>query len=113
MVSQLFKKDIDNRKLWELLESICKKNDKYYLINKESFKRGSIFSKKINEFYDELSDYYHESKKYYVQDAVTYKKFCTIIRQLCKNNNILFQSKIKYMKSTYEIEYYIYYDPKL
>ena len=110
MVSQLFKVDVENKLLWDLLDSICVKNNEYYKINKEGFKRGCLFSKKINDFYIAIKDNYHESKKHYLDNASTYKQFCTIIRQICKNNNILFRSKIKYMKSTYEIEYYIYYN---
>ena len=113
MVSQIFKTDFENEILWHLLSSMCEKKNKYYLINKESFKRGHLFSNKISEFYNEILPHYHESKKHYLENAFTYKKFLTIIRQFCRNNNILFRSEIKYMKSTYEIIYYIYYDPQL
>jgi hypothetical protein len=113
MVSQIFKLDFDNQILWNLLSSICEKKNEYYLINKESFKRGHLFSNNITEFYNEILPHYHHSKKHYLENALTYKKFLTIIRQVCKNNNILFRSEIKYMKSTYEIIYYIYHNPKL
>lgn len=113
MVSQIFKNDFEDEILWELLSSISEKKNKYYLINKESFKRGHLFSNSINDFYNKLVPYYHESKKHYFDNAFTYKKFLTIVRQVCRNNNILFRSEIKYMKSTYEIIYYIYHDPQL
>ena len=113
MVSQIFKSDFEDEILWELLSSISEKKNKYYLINKESFKRGHLFSNNITEFYNKLTPYYHESKKHYLDNALTYKKFLTIVRQVCRNNNILFRSEIKYMKSTYEIIYYIYFDPPL
>ena len=83
------------------------------MITKENFKRGSIFSNSINDFYDKIIPHYHESKKHYLDNALTYKKFLTIVRQVCRNNNILFRSEIKYMKSTYEIIYFIYFDPPL
>tara|TARA_B100000886_G_scaffold340512_2_gene310678 strand:- start:17873 stop:18214 length:342 start_codon:yes stop_codon:yes gene_type:complete len=113
MVSQIFKSEINNELLWILLNCICEKKNEYYLINKESFKRGCIFSNKINDFYEELKPYYHESKKHYIENANTYKQFLTVVRQFCRQNNILFRSEIKYMKSTYEIIYYIYYNPQL
>ena len=113
MVSQIFKKQFDNEILWKLLDNICNKDKNYYLINKESFKRGTLFSDNINTFYKSIEDNYHESKKHYIKDALTYKKFLTVVRQVCKNNDILFRSKITYMKSTYEIIYYIYHNPTL
>lgn len=113
MVSQIFKSEIENKILWDLLFDICEKKNEYYLINKESFKRGSIFSNKIENFYNIVKSYYHESKKHYLENANTYKKFLTVVRQFCRQNNILFRSEIKYMKSTYEIIYYIYYNPQL
>ena len=113
MVSQIFKKQFNNDILWTLLDNICNKDKNYYLINKESFKRGTLFSNNIEIFYSMIEDNYHESKKHYIKDALTYKKFLTVVRQVCKNNDILFRSKIVYMKSTYEIIYYIYHNPKL
>jgi len=113
MVSQIFRLDFDNEILWKLLSSISEKKNEYYLINKESFKRGHLFSNNITDFYDKILPYYHQSKRHYLENALTYKKFLTIIRQVCKNNNILFRSEIKYMKSTYEIIYYIYHNPQL
>ena len=49
MVSQIFKTDFKDEILWELLNSISDKKNKYYLITKENFKRGSIFSNSIND----------------------------------------------------------------
>ena len=40
---------------------------------------------------------------------MNYKNFVTIIRQICKFN-LLFSSNIKYDKSTYEINYNIYFN---
>jgi hypothetical protein len=39
---------------------------------------------------------------------LNYKSFITIIRQICKFNNIQYQNFIKYEKSSYNIYYYIY-----
>ena len=35
--------------------------------------------------------------------------FTNIIRQICKANNIMFSSNIRYSESNYNIEYYIYF----
>ena len=113
MVSQIFKLDFENEILWELLETMCQKKKDYYFINKELFKKSIMFSNNIKLFYDKIGPYYHDSKKHYIDDAFTYKKFLTVVRQICRNNNILFRSEIKYNNSTYQINYFIYYNPIL
>ena len=39
---------------------------------------------------------------------MSYNNFTTILRQICKSSLITYISKVKYEKSTYGIEYYIY-----
>ena len=77
-------------------------------MNKASYKK-SIFNDKLKNFLEKIESYYHNSKKYYVTRKLNYSKFITIIRQICKHNNILYTSKIKYDKSNYDIIYYIYF----
>ena len=40
MSTQIFKKNVPNELLFTLLDSICAKNEKHYVLNNESFKRG-------------------------------------------------------------------------
>ena len=47
-------------------------------------------------------------KTHWGQIKLNYTKFVTIIRQICKKNEIPFSNTIKYDKSTYNIIYYIY-----
>jgi len=108
MSNQLFQHDISNSILFSLLDKICTKiDDKYYILNRVSFKQGQYY-KYIEDFCNEIQNNYFESKKYYVTRKLDYNKFTTIIRHICKANNINFTSKIKYDKSQYEILYYIY-----
>ena len=52
--------------------------------------------------------YYHISKRKYLDKQLTYNSFITIIRQICKHNNIQYKNENKYDKSNYVIYYYIY-----
>lgn len=108
MVSQIFKKEIPPEILYNLLEKICDVDKEVYVFNHVAFKRGNMEDKKILNFIDEAKEYYHNSKHHYLEEKMTYKKMTTIIRQICRVNNIPFTSEIKYQKSTYEIIYYIH-----
>jgi hypothetical protein len=108
MSAQIFKTNIPNEMIFALLDSICLKNDKYYLLNIESFKKG-IFKGVIQEFIETCIPYYHLSKRKYLERKLLYKAFTTIIRQICNFNNIKYTYTIKYDKSKYNIIYYIYF----
>ena len=108
MSTQIFKKNVPNELLFTLLDSICAKNEKHYVINNESFKRG-IFQESISKFFIECNKYYHISKKKYLEKKLTYNSFTTVLRQICNFNNITYTSQIKYDKSNYDIIYNIYF----
>jgi len=92
-----------------LINKISKFDDtnKYFILNNESYKKGQI-NNLIEEFINDIKEYYIKSKKFYLDRTINYKRFLTIIRQLCKSQNIKFEIKINYIKSKYEIIYYIY-----
>jgi hypothetical protein len=108
MSSQLFKKNIPNEKFFQLLDSICLKNEKHYILNVDSFKKG-VFKELIQQFLNNCTEYYHLSKRKYLEKKLTYNSFVTVIRQICNFNKITYTSQIKYDKSTYSIVYYIYH----
>ena len=108
MSSQILKERIPSHILYDFCEKTAIfTSDNYYLINKSSFKKAE-FNNLLNSFRDSIKQYYHKSKLYYVERELTYSKFITLLRQICKCNNISYTSKIKYDKSTYDIFYYIY-----
>ena len=107
MASQIFKNKVPPVLLATFLEKYGIKKSNHYLFNKTSFKKA-IFEKSIEPFCNALLEYYHISKQKYLTKHQTYRSFVTIIRQICKNRNISFTSKIKYDKSSYEIIYYVY-----
>ncbi len=106
MVSQLFKKSIPVNFLQNFLKENCTIDKKFYIISKTLY-RQLEYHQKLDKFYEELLEYYHESKKYYINRKKDYNRFTTVIRQLCRFNNISYTSRIVYNKSNYEIIYYI------
>jgi hypothetical protein len=106
-MSQMFKNKIPNSILFDLLDKICIKTNNYYFVDNISFKKA-IYNELIGSFFNECKNYYHLSKHKYLE-KLTYNSFTTILRQICNFNKISFTSKIKYDKSDYEIQYYIYF----
>jgi hypothetical protein len=107
MSTQIFKNHIPKNILFDLLDKICLKNEKHYIFNNDSFKKG-VFTEEINKFLEFCKPYYHISKRKYLEKKLTYKSFTTVLRQICNHNKITYTSQIKYDKSTYDILYYIY-----
>ena len=104
MTSQIFKNKIPNDLLFELLNKICLKNEKHFVLNNISFKKG-LFDNSIQNFYEQIKSYYFISKRKYLEKKLTYNSFITVIRQICNFNKIVYTSQIKYDKSDYEIIY--------
>jgi hypothetical protein len=110
MSVQLFKNNVPNDLVFQLLNSLCLKNEKYYLFNTISFKKG-IFNEEVKLFFELCKPYYHISKrkKYLEISKITYNNFTTVLRQICNCNKIIYTSQIKYDKSVYDIVYFIYF----
>ncbi len=107
MTKQIIKNNIPIEILLDLLDKICNKQNNYFIINKIAFKRGEYLNL-FEDFTRSLKNYYFSSKHFYLDRKCIYSSFLTIIRHICKNNNISYTSKIIYDKSNYEIIYYIY-----
>ena len=108
MSKQIFRKKVPHNILFRLLEDICLKTDKYYVFDINSYKK-MCFHDYQSKFLTFLKNYYHQSKQFYLERKLTYNSFTNIIRQICKNNDIILTSHIKYIESKYFIDYYIYH----
>ena len=107
-MSQIFKKEVPTEKLMKLLEDTSQKHTKYYLFDNAAYKKG-ILNNSIPEFMKECFPYYHLAKQKYLEKKISYTTFTTVLRQICKFNKITYTSQIKYDKSLYNIDYYVYF----
>lgn len=112
MSSQIFKKIYPKNDFIDFLKKYCHTNERFLVFSKASFKKIKL-NNKAQPLFDILKNYYHASKLFYVERKPIYKHFVTIIKHLCKINNIPYDSKILYYKSSYELTYNIYYNFKL
>jgi len=108
MLKQIFRTTLPNDTLFNLLDKITLKTDKYYLIDMNAYKK-MMFHNLHTIFLTQIIEYYHISKQFYITRKLSYNSFVNIVRQICKNNSLLFSSQIKYNKSKYNINYLIYY----
>ena len=108
MSNQIFKKPVSNAIMFEMLEKVCIKTDKYYLFDLNAY-RKLLYYGHYAEFAAKIVDYYHISKQKYVSRKLSYNSITNIIRQICKSNNVLHTSQMKYDKSSYNIDYYVYF----
>ena len=106
MSTQIFKKNVPNEVLFNILDELCVKNDKYYIFNIDSFRKG-VYKDLIPNFLETCKPYYHISKRKYLEKKLTFNSFITVLRQICNFNKITYTSQIKYDKSNYSIIYYI------
>ena len=98
-----------------LYDFICKNAEECetnkFLINKEFYKRSKL-NNSLNIFLKTLKEYYHISKQTYIDKCDNYKKFLTIIRQLCKYFDISYENKVAYFTSNYEKQYTVTFTSK-
>ena len=112
MLKQIVKVPIPNSVLFDLLDKTTLKTDKYYLVDTNCYKK-ILFHKYHEPFLKRLRKHYYYSKLYYLDREFNYASFTNIVRQICKSNNVAFESKIIYHESTYTIDYFIYYGREL
>ena len=106
-MKQIFKQNPDCNKIKQYLFNFSDMYSTHYLINQHTFIRSKM-NGILTQFIDYLLPFYYTSKHFYLTRRMTYNRFITIIRHVCKICNILFNYNIKYIQSKYMIEYYIY-----
>ena len=104
----LFRSHIPIDYLYNVLEKICVKNEKYYIIDFNSY-RLLQFHDLYTDFAERIIQAYKPSKQKYVTRTLTYNSFVTIVRHICRINGIPFDTKFNYQYSLYNIDYYIYF----
>ena len=106
MSNQIFKQDISKNIILTFLNNYAEQDERFYIFSKTNFRQAE-FHNAIEPLCTYIKPYYHKSKQYYIERKLTYSKFITILRQLCKLVELSYTSRIIYSNSTYNIVYYI------
>jgi hypothetical protein len=75
--------------------------DGWYYINSEKY-RSFMFKEYMDAYVEDLRKWVPEL------DVSTYKKCMGVFRQISKKTNASFKYKIRYVSSTYYIDYYFF-----
>lgn len=106
MSRQLFKIDPPLFLLLDFLNSACEHDGDERILSKRVYRAAEIRGE-IAALCNALTIYYQLSKQYYVKRHMTFSRFITVVRQLCRLYNLPCTSSILYGSSQYEIYYKI------
>lgn len=88
----------------------CMQEENKYIVDVNTFKKIS-YEDELTKFIETLKKYYYKNKFYYLDESsMTYNRFSTIIRQVCKNNDVSYVRDVKYIMSKYTVSYKISFD---
>lgn len=104
---QLFKSSPDKKKFITFLKTHCQQERNYLKLTNDIYKQ-IVFKDNISSFIESIKPHYHKSKQFYLERKLTYSRFITIIRHICKQLDITYTSTMRYANSSYRIDYLIY-----
>jgi hypothetical protein len=106
LMGRIFYEPIDAKILYDLLDQICLKTEKHYIVNIIAY-RKMMFLKLHLPFLNAIVSKYQVSKRFYVTRKLTFRSFITIVKQLCHHNHITTHSNVQYFESEYIINYFV------
>lgn len=108
MPTDILKRPMNHDILVSFLNQVSSIYNNEFLINYDTLKRAKFNENEIlNNFLYEIRPYYYISKRKYLDEPITYRRFITIIRQICNYNHIPYRSTLKYEHSKQKVEYYV------
>ena len=99
--SRIFKVNPDKEKFIIFLKEICLSESNNLIFYDELYKKSKL---SIDKYFLDLKNNYHNSKIEYITD-INFNKCITLIKQICKINDIEISSKRRYFNNTYKIYY--------
>lgn len=106
MKTNYFTEPIPISLLFILLQELCMVSNQCYIMDMPAYYNG-IHKGLIQKFMEDCNPYYLPSKKFYTTNELTYKSFLTVVRHVCKINNISYSNHIQYSHSIYQVVYHI------
>jgi len=100
--NRIFKVQPDKEDFINFLKEISNNDKNTFVFYDELYKKTKII---IDKYFLDLKNNYHNSKVDYITD-INFNKCITLIKQICKINNINFKSKRKYFNNSYKIYYH-------
>lgn len=111
--NKLFKEKVPLSILYNLFDHICAKKhggkQEYYIMDENAF-RSLLYNRPLYEsFKQSIAPYYHVSKAFYIlREHDTLSPFMTVIKQICKHQDIPLTHKFFYRDGVKLHEFHVY-----
>ena len=112
---KLLNNSIPNELFYGFIEKIAHKmpNSNYYVVDLSAYKKATYCDNDqddslLQQFCNDLMPYYCKDKQFFLTRKMSCNSLNTILRQVCRHNNIECKTNRKYDKSKTQIVYYIY-----
>jgi hypothetical protein len=111
MSQQIFKTKAPLSLLVEFLDGACERDGNARVLSKRAY-RAAALRGEVNALCTRAACHYQASRRYYVERPMTYPRFVTVIRQLCRLHGLECSSSILYSGAQYEISYRVSLPPQ-
>jgi hypothetical protein len=115
---KLLRTPIPNELFYDFIQKVSHKmpNSNHYLIDMSAYKKATYCDEShtmqtdslLQKFCNDLMPYYCKDKQFFLTRKMTYNNLNTILRQICRHNDIECKINRKYDKSKTQIVYCIY-----
>ena len=108
-MTSIFNEKISNIDFFNFLKIYCNFEKNFYIFDTNIYKKYIYEKENLKLFINNLKTLYKTKYLFYLNRDLTFNNFSTILRHICKSNNIDYHKKIQYYKNSYNIIYYINY----
>lgn len=92
--------------LTEFLDDACEHDGGARILSKRAYRAAKLRGR-IGAFCDAVACHYQSSRRHHVEGDMTFRRFVTVIRQLCRLHCLPCESSVLYSGSQYEMKYRI------
>jgi len=108
IMSRIFFQPVEAQILYDLLDQICLKTDKHYIVNIIAYRKMKFLQLHL-PFLNTIVSRYQVSKRFYVTRKLTFASFVNLVKQICHHNRVEVTSNVQYFESEYIINYFVWY----
>jgi hypothetical protein len=106
-MSNIFNKNLPIIDFYNFLKIYCNFENNFYIFDSNIYKKYVYEENFLQNFINNLKTLYKKKNLFYLNRDLNFNNFSTILRHICKSNNIDYHKKIQYYKNSYNIIYYI------
>jgi hypothetical protein len=110
MNKRLFRADAPVADLFTLLDRICEKTSRYFVLDVTAFNKLKYHGL-YADFADRVRVEYMPRQKFYADRPLTFRSFSNMVRQICRAGGVPVDSHQTYYNAVHMVEMRVYYTP--